>query len=303
VLAGVDLVLDRRERLGIVGANGTGKSTLIDVLAGRHRPTAGRIEVGPTVVVGCYHQLGVDLDPNARVQELVAGPHRSVGSLADIELMKRFLFTGELPYARVGSLSGGERRRLQLLLVIAGRPNVLFLDEPTNDLDLDTLRIVEDFLEDWPGALVVVSHDRAFLERTTERLIAVNPGGTVSAVPGGVSGWMSRMQGDNPYGATAAPISASITSARPAKRVPAAQAGSSGGSGTATGSPIGRRLREAEKEMVRLQRRRDSVAETLSGVTDYVELHRLGAALSAAQAALDQAEEQWLAVAEEAESG
>jgi ATP-binding cassette subfamily F protein uup len=195
VLSDVNLVLDRRERLGIVGANGSGKSTLLDLLAGRRRPTAGRIEVGPTVAVGYYDQLGVKLDLQARVQELVAGPHRTPGSLPDVELMKRFLFTGELPFARVGTLSGGERRRLQLLLVIAGRPNVLFLDEPTNDLDLDTLRILEDFLEEWPGALVVVSHDRTFLERTTDRLVAVGAGGTVSGVPGGVDGWIARVDG------------------------------------------------------------------------------------------------------------
>ena len=188
VLSGVDLALGRRERLGIVGANGTGKSTLVDLLAGRRQPTSGRIETGPTVVTGYYDQQGRELDPEARVQDLVAGPHRSPGSLADVELMKRFWFAGELTFARAGSLSGGERRRLQLLLVLAGRPNVLFLDEPTNDLDLDTLRILEDFLEDWPGALVTVSHDRTFLERTTDRLVTVEPGGELSGVPGGVSG-------------------------------------------------------------------------------------------------------------------
>ncbi|HEX4244846.1 MAG TPA: ABC-F family ATP-binding cassette domain-containing protein, partial [Acidimicrobiales bacterium] len=184
VLSGVDLLLGRRERLGIVGANGSGKSTLVDLLAGRRHPTAGRVEVGPTVVVGYYDQQGVELDLRARVQDLVAGPRRSPGSLADVELMKRFAFTGELPFARVGTLSGGERRRLQLLLVIAARPNVLFLDEPTNDFDLDTLRVLEDFLDDWPGALVVVSHDRTFLDRTTDHLVAVEADGTVAAVPG-----------------------------------------------------------------------------------------------------------------------
>ena len=144
--------------------------------------------------MGYYDQLGVELDLGARVQDLVVGPHRSTPSLADIELMKRFLFSGELPFARVGTLSGGERRRLQLLLVLAGRPNVLFLDEPTNDLDLDTLRILEDFLDDWPGALVVVSHDRTFLERTTDRLVAVGSDGTVAEVPGGVDGWIARAE-------------------------------------------------------------------------------------------------------------
>ncbi len=207
MLSDVNLVLDRRERLGIVGANGSGKSTLLDLMAGRRQPTVGRIDVGPTVVVGYYDQLGAKLDLQARVQELVAGPHRTPGSLPDVELMKRFLFTGELPFARVGTLSGGERRRLQLLLVIAGRPNVLFLDEPTNDLDLDTLRILEDFLEEWPGALVVVSHDRTFLERTTDRLVAVGPGGTVSGVPGGVDGWIARVEGGDARRAGSLPSS------------------------------------------------------------------------------------------------
>ena len=200
VLSDVNLALGRRERLGIVGANGTGKSTLVDLLAGRRRPTTGTVETGPTVVTGYYDQQGRELDPEARVQNLVAGPHRAPGSLADVELMKRFWFAGELTFAKAGSLSGGERRRLQLLLVLAGRPNVLFLDEPTNDLDLDTLRILEDFLEDWPGALVTVSHDRTFLERTTERLVTVEAGGAVTGVRGGVAGWLERVGHDAPVG-------------------------------------------------------------------------------------------------------
>ncbi len=294
VLSGVDLVLGRRERLGIVGANGTGKSTLLDLLAERRLPTVGKVEVGPTVVVGYYDQQGVELDLQARVQDLVASPHRSPGSLADVELMKRFWFTGELPFARVGTLSGGERRRLQLLLVIAGRPNVLLLDEPTNDLDLDTLRILEDFLEDWPGALVVVSHDRTFLDRTTERLVAVEAGGTVSAVPGGVAGWVARVERGDLRRAGALP------SVSP-RESPATRTRAPGVAGNPV--PIGRRLREAEKRMVRLQRQRDRVTETLTGAADHGEMTRLGGDLAEAQAALDEAEEQWLSLAEEAESG
>ena len=129
----------------------------------------------------------------ARVQDLVAGPNRTPGSLQDVVLMERFWFTGDLPFAPVGTLSGGERRRLQLLLVLARRPNVLFLDEPTNDLDLDTIRILEEFLEEWPGALVVVSHDRTFLERTTDRLLGVEPSGLVTPVLGGLDEFVTRV--------------------------------------------------------------------------------------------------------------
>jgi ATP-binding cassette subfamily F protein uup len=297
VLSGVDLSLGRRERLGIVGVNGSGKSTLFDLMAGRRRPSAGVVEAGPTVVVGYYDQQGAQLDLQARVQDLVAGPDRSPGSLSDIALMKRFLFTGELPFARAGTLSGGERRRLQLLLVLARRPNVLFLDEPTNDLDLDTLRILEDFLEDWPGALVVVSHDRAFLERTTDHIVAVD-GGAVAEVPGGVEGWIARMEAATT--ASTRPRSdstASVAPDRPARPTRPARPGSS--------PPVGRLLREAEKKMVRLQQQRDKLAEQLASVADsadHLEMHRLGADLAALQAALTEAEEEWLTLAEESET-
>ena len=229
----------------------------------------------------------MELDLGARVQDLVVGPHRSTPSLADIELMKRFLFTGELPFARVGTLSGGERRRLQLLLVLAARPNVLFLDEPTNDLDLDTLRILEDFLDDWPGALVAVSHDRTFLERTTDRLVAVESDGTVAEVPGGVDGWIARAETGDVRRAGSLPKAAS----------PAKAARPSGGSAS-----TGRLLREAEKEVVRLQRQKDKITGMLIGLQDHVVLQRLGVELAAVQTALSEAEDTWLALAEETES-
>ena len=294
ILSEVDLILGRRERLGIVGANGTGKSTLLDILAGRRQPTIGRVEVGSTVVVGYYDQQGSTLDLEARVQDLVAGPHRSPGSLADVELMKRFAFTGELPFARVATLSGGERRRLQLLLVLAARPNVLFLDEPTNDLDLDTLRILEDFLEDWPGALVVVSHDRTFLDRTTQRLVAVEVGGTVAAVPGGVTGWVARVEGGDVRRAGSLGTS-SPTSRRSVTKVR---------SSTARADTVARArtLREAEKQVTRLERQRDRVLQSLTTASDYQEMTRLGADLDAVQSELEKAEDVWLRAAEGAES-
>jgi ATP-binding cassette subfamily F protein uup len=305
VLAGVDLNLGRRERLGIVGANGTGKSTLLDLLAGRRQPTTGTIEVGPTVVVGYYDQHGVDLDGGARVQELVAGPYRSPGSLADVDLMRRFGFAGELAFTRVGTLSGGERRRLQLLLVLAARPNLLLLDEPTNDLDLDTLRALEDYLEEWPGALVVVSHDRVFLSRTTEHLVAVAPDGSVAGVAGGVDGWVARAgAGDGRRAGALAPRPTDDaagrrpegTGTRPPHRAPSAGTGGDG-------VPLGRRLRDADKAMVRLQKERDRLTDSLAATPDHRRLVELGRELTRAQADLDRAEEEWLALAEEAEGG
>ena len=282
VLAHVDLLLGPGDRIGVVGANGTGKSTLLDILAGRRVPTTGTVETGPTVVIGYYDQHGVELDPAARVQEVVAGPSRTPGSLSDVALMKRFWFTDTLPYTRVANLSGGERRRLQLLAVLAAKPNVLLLDEPTNDLDLDTLRILEDFLDDWPGTLVVVSHDRAFLDRTIDTVVAVGPGG-VAAVPGGLDAWMSRLL---------TPPSRPAPTPKPAATTPARRSG---------GAPIGRLLRDTEKELVRLGRRRDKLHEALVATADHVELTRLGAQLAGVQTELDATEERWLRLAEEAE--
>jgi ATP-binding cassette subfamily F protein uup len=291
VLSHVDLVLGPGDRVGVVGANGTGKSTLLDVLAARLAPTTGTVETGPTVVVGYYDQHGADLDPGARVQEVVAGPSRTPGSLADVALMKRFWFTGALPYARVANLSGGERRRLQLLAVLAARPNVLLLDEPTNDLDLDTLRVLEDFLDDWPGTLLVVSHDRAFLDRTIESVVAVGPDG-VSPVPGGLDAWMAGLLAPP----TLSPPTHSPPTHGPPTRAPAPAAPRRG-----DGPPIGRLLRDTEKQLTRLGHRRDTLHEALLATTDHVELHRLGADLQAVQRELDAAEERWLELADRAE--
>jgi ATP-binding cassette subfamily F protein uup len=195
IFSGIDLVLDPRERLGVVGANGAGKSTLLDILARRREPSSGHVKVGPTVVLGYYDQRGTTFDPRARVQDLVAGPSRVPGTPEDIALMERFWFTGELPFAPVGTLSGGERRRLQLLLVLAGRPNVLLLDEPTNDLDHDTLRALEEFLDDWPGALAPIA--------------------------GGVGAWVgaaTRREGPRTGVTNAAPAPRAVTSKRTTSR-------------------------------------------------------------------------------------
>src|SRR5581483_4541308 len=169
----LDVDLEPGGRLAIVGPNGSGKTTLLDILAGRLAPTEGRVETAGTVVLSYYDQTGRDLDPARRVREIVAGTAAQPG-WEQVRLMERFRFDDDLQWATVGTLSGGERRRLQLLLALTAFPNVLLLDEPTNDLDLDTLRALEDFLEAWPGSLVVVSHDRALLERTAEEAIILD---------------------------------------------------------------------------------------------------------------------------------
>ncbi len=294
VLRDVSIALDAHDRLGIVGLNGSGKSTLLEILAGRIAPSGGVVECGPTVRVGYYSQRGPDLDLRARVRDLVAGPTRAPGDPTDLRLMERFWFTGELPWATVGTLSGGERRRLQLLMVLADRPNVLLLDEPTNDLDLDTLRALEDYLDEWPGSLVAVSHDRVFLDRVTERAVLCRDG-QVAEVGGGISTWIAE--------ASAAPATGSGSPAAADKRLAAAavshRPGRSAGRRSAT--TIGFELRQLDKEMARLARDRDRLAAELEVAVDHRELARIGEELVAAQVRLDAAEERWLTLAEEAE--
>ena len=188
---GVDLSVDPRERLGIVGPNGAGKSTLLEAIAGRLTPAEGTVVHGATVALGIYDQQATTLDPTMTVERAVAGPLRPP-DWEDARFLERFWFDADAQRAPIGLLSGGERRRLQLVLTLRAKPNVLLLDEPTNDLDLDTLRVLEDVLEEWPGAVIVVSHDRAFLERVAADVLVIDEHHRGRRVPGGVGGWEAR---------------------------------------------------------------------------------------------------------------
>ena len=181
------------EHLGIVGPNGAGKTTLINLITGKLDPDSGRLERGTTVAFGHFDQESVELDPTMRALDYVKREGGDLlksadGSTLSAErMMERFLFTSQMLYQQIGKLSGGERRRLHLVRVLMSDPNFLILDEPTNDLDIPTLQALEDYLDDFAGCLVVVSHDRYFLDRVVDRLAAVEPGGTVTMYPGGYS--------------------------------------------------------------------------------------------------------------------
>jgi ATP-binding cassette subfamily F protein uup len=281
VLSNVNLELGPGDRIGIVGPNGAGKSTFLNLLARRAEPTSGTVKVGPTIVTSYFEQNGGDFDLEATVQELVAGPQGIPGSLSDVALMKRFWFSGALPTTKAKDLSGGERRRLQLLLALSVRPNVLFLDEPTNDLDLETIRLIEEFLRQWPGTLVVVSHDRTFLSRTTDRLLEVHEDGTIADIPGGIDAWIARAAGMN---VKSAPSSETFESSAEVQEAP--------------GVPRGRQLRDAEKEMARLDRRRNSLTEKILASDDHREQAQLGDELETVRKALSAVEDRWLALSE-----
>jgi ABC transport system ATP-binding/permease protein len=292
VIEGCELAFEPGDRVGIVGPNGAGKSTLLDLVAGRLQPTAGTVERGATVKVGYYDQLGRELDLGKRVRDLVAGD-KGEPSLADVQLMRRFWFDGDAQFAPVGTLSGGERRRLQLLLTLLAEPNVLLLDEPTNDLDLDTLRALEDFLDDWPGIVITVSHDRAFLDRVTDELLALDGRGAMRWIRGGVQAWLAERAAAAAQPGRPSPLRTTPASPQPL----AARAKSSGRSP----STIRRMLAQAERQMAEHSARRDELVEQLTGVTDGTRLAELGAQLEEAQAKLTAAEAGWMELAAEAE--
>ncbi|PZD95485.1 ABC transporter ATP-binding protein [Paenibacillus sambharensis] len=180
------------DRVGIIGRNGTGKSTLLKLIAGEIEPDAGSVERGPTVTIGWFRQEMDEPDPSKRVIDYIREAAEQVRTgdgttVSASQMLERFLFDGPMQWTPIGKLSGGEKRRLQLLRVLIMAPNVLLLDEPTNDLDIPTLNVLEDYLDEFPGVVFVVSHDRYFLDRTVHRILAFEGDGTVSHHTGNYS--------------------------------------------------------------------------------------------------------------------
>ena len=231
----ITLRLAPGERLGLVGVNGAGKTTLLKLLNGEITPDAGKVKRGKTVVTAVLSQEVKELDDvsDLRVIEVIEREKRSfnVGGkeFSAGQLVEQLGFTNEKQWTPVKDLSGGERRRLQLLRLLVGEPNVLMLDEPTNDLDTDTLAAVEDVLDGWPGTLVVVSHDRYLLERVTDHQMALLGDGKLRGLPGGVDQYLELREsalagstvtgGGNPVtSAGSAPASAAASGASEAEK-------------------------------------------------------------------------------------
>ena len=184
------------ERVAVVGVNGSGKTTLLRLLVGEQQPEAGRVRVGATVRPAYLSQQVAELPAGLRVLEAVEEIARYAGlggvELSASQLLERFGFAAARQWTPVDQLSGGERRRLQLLRLLMGEPNVLLLDEPTNDLDIDTLTALEDLLDTWPGTVIVVSHDRYLVERVCDTVVALLGDGGIAALPGGVTEYLRR---------------------------------------------------------------------------------------------------------------
>lgn len=186
----------RNDRIGIVGGNGSGKSTLLKIICGMVEPDSGSVEIGETVKIGYFSQESEAMDLSMRVIDYVKEIGEFIetpeGTLSAAKLLERFLFDGEAQWSRIEKLSGGERRRLELMRVLMGAPNVLLLDEPTNDLDIETLCILEEYISEFAGAVITVSHDRYFLDKTAAQIFELNEGGEVKRYTGGYSDYEEK---------------------------------------------------------------------------------------------------------------
>ena len=289
VLRQVTWRLGPGDRVALVGINGSGKSTLVNLLSGELQPTSGDVDRGATVRIAHLSQDTAEIPGHLRVLEslesvrgratLSTGEEITAGMLCD-----RFGFRGDRARTLVRDLSGGERRRLQLMRLLMEEPNVLLLDEPTNDLDIDTLTALEDLLDGWPGTLVVVSHDRYFVERVTDDVFALTGDGGIRHLPGGIEQYVELRHAA--AAADAAPVPAAAGAAKP--------------------PPSGAVVRAARKELARLERALDKLAvretalheDMAASATDHTRLRELQAELTALLAERETLEAAWLETSE-----
>lgn len=194
-------LVKRDDRIGIIGENGSGKTTLLEIITDRTKPDAGNIEIGETVHIGYYDQESRALNEEQRVIDYIKEVAEYVTTadgtqITASQMLRKFLFSPEAQYSFIRNLSGGERRRLYLLRILMGAPNILLLDEPTNDLDIQTLIAFEEYLDDFAGALIVVSHDRYFLDRTVDNIFRFEGEGEINEYPGNYSAYLERKEAE-----------------------------------------------------------------------------------------------------------
>jgi ABC transport system ATP-binding/permease protein len=308
------------DRVGIVGVNGAGKSSVLGLVSGALAPRAGKVKHGRTVALRHLTQQLDDLDPNGRVLPMVESVRRvtktSDGEITASSMLERFGFTGDRLTARIGDLSGGERRRFQLLMLLLDEPNVLLLDEPTNDLDIETLNVLEDFLDGWPGTLIVVSHDRYFLERVTDSIWALLGDGKISMLPRGVDEYLERRAAESAqFAQESTPSGRSLPSEEPRVGVDFRGETGAGAASSASTSSVAAPTkakagsaeeRTARKNVARIDKRLARIAEreielnaaVLEHAQDYEKLAEVSAELNALAAEKDRLELEWLEAAE-----
>ncbi len=293
ILNGVDFQLEPGDRIGIMGPNGAGKSTFLDILAGKTTPDGGSVQWGDTVRLAYYDQRSADLNDDMRLLEFIEKEAPLIrtkeGELVEAaKMLEWFLFPRNLQRARIGSLSGGERRRLYLLRTLIHQPNVLFLDEPTNDLDIQTLTVLEEFLDYFTGCLIVVSHDRYFLDRTVDFLVALDNGQLGPRYPTPYTTYDRLRREALPV------VAAPKVIAEP------------GAGAQKTPAPVRkiswktqRELETVETRVAELEAQKANLLAAMNAAgADYVLLQRLGDQLAALDVDLESALERWLELSE-----
>ncbi|MDX2100174.1 MAG: ABC-F family ATP-binding cassette domain-containing protein [Leptolyngbyaceae cyanobacterium bins.59] len=293
------------DRIGIVGPNGAGKSTLMDMITGRVQPDAGTVDLGSTIHIGYFDQHSDDLTgkENQRVIDYLKGVaeliQTSDGSVITAsQMLERFLFPPNQQYAPIHKLSGGEKRRLFLLQVLMGAPNVLILDEPTNDLDVQTLGVLEEYLEDFNGCVIVVSHDRYFLDRTVDTIFALEEGGTLRQYPGNYSVYLDYKKAEeDKEAAQAAEAKAQFASVK----APVSEASASAPAKSRKLSYKEKREYEAlETQIPEMEAEKEDLEKILyqNPPNGFTELQKLSARLAELNQQIETATERWMELAE-----
>jgi ABC transport system ATP-binding/permease protein len=296
------------DRVGIIGGNGAGKSTLMDIITGRVQPDSGKVELGSTIHIGYFDQHSEHvleaINENQRVidylKEIAEYVKTADGTLITAsQMLERFLFPGNQQYAPIHKLSGGEKRRLFLLRVLMSAPNVIILDEPTNDLDVQTLSVLEEYLEEFNGCVIAVSHDRYFLDRTVEKIFALEPGGNIRQYPGNYSVYLDYKQAEE------ATISQQQRQQEPKKAEvpktePSEKKSSSNGKRRTLSSWERREFEELEEKIPQLEAEKAQLEKTLYNAPPgkVGEVQELYQKLEALTQAIDTATERWLELAE-----
>jgi ATP-binding cassette subfamily F protein uup len=290
----------KKDRIGIVGKNGAGKTTFLQLLTGLEQPDSGTIDPGETLVVGYYTQIPFDFRPEQRVIDTITEiaeviPYGKNESLSPSQFLSKFLFTTAQQYTPVEKLSGGEKKRLQLMRVLVKNPNFLILDEPTNDLDLDTLQLLEDFLTEFQGCLLLVSHDRYFMDNLVDQLILVEGEGEVKFFNGNYTDYRIALENKEDEPVTKqSPVKAPSTAA-PSTAAPAAT------KGPKLSFKEQKEFEELEKEMAALEIEKDSFVEKLNqGSDEFQLLTDWAKAIEDIKNKLEEKELRWLELSERA---
>lgn len=299
------------DRIGIIGGNGAGKSTLMDMITGRVQPDAGSVDIGATIHIGYFDQhseeLLTALNENQRVIDYIKeeGEYVKIADGTKItasQMLERFLFPGNQQYAPIHKLSGGEKRRLFLLRVLISAPNVLILDEPTNDLDVQTLAVLEEYLEDFNGCVIVVSHDRYFLDRTVDTIFAFEEGGVIRQYPGNYSVYLDykkaeeeKQQATNntkekPKNQQTQPTQTQPTETQPKEAAKKKR----------LSTWERREFEQLEDKIAQLEAEKAEAEKAMANVPagNYTQVQKLYEQVEALKQAIDQATERWLELAE-----